>query len=834
MVGASAIGTSVVMASSSSAATPSTLPWVQQSPATNPPLRNYASMAYDQATGQMVLFGGNNFDLPDLAPDDTWTYDGTTWTQQSPPTSPPALYEASMTYDATIGQIVLFGGFSDDRDTTAGETWTYDGTTWTQQFPVTSPPARSGASMAYNSSTSQVVLFGGYNSEGLGDGNGLLNDTWTYDGTTWTQQLPVASPTTRYGASMAYDASTDQMVLFGGDHDNKTYLNDTWTYDGTTWTQQSPSTSPGAQQDAAMGYDPITSQVVLMADDSGPYGDTWTYDSTGWTLDSPTNSPPDGFGGVDGSSMDYDSATNQMILFGGETWDATWVYPGISQDLAFTSSAPSPAMQNGQAYTPTVSSDSASGLPVTLSLDANSTGCSFDGTTVTFPGPGTCIIDANQTGNNQYAPAVQIQQSFAVAGDPYRPLDPVRICDTRPISVSSPSNQCNSGPDMRVGPIAAGDTETVNVANGGNGGHGSFGVPPSATSVVLNVTAVDPAAPGGYMTVYPTGAARPNTSNLNYPAGETVPNLVQVGIGTGGDVSFSSTSQTDLVVDVEGYTAPSDGSGAGLYNALLAPARICDTRAASSFTSPNQCEGPENGEGTLGAAASKNVQVTDGTSIPAGAAAAVLNVTVVNPVVGGFLTVYPQGAQRPNASNVNYATSQTTTNRVIVPLSANGKITVWSSEPADVIVDVSGYYSANAGTGTEFTAEPTPVRICDTRPSNPSNLTEPASQCNGQTMTPGGTENVNIVGLAGIPANATAVVVNLTGIAPTQQTFLTVFLGLGTPGNVIPDTSDLNPAAGETRANMVVATINPKFGFITVANNTGNVDIAVDVLGWYS
>jgi hypothetical protein len=844
VVGASAIATSAVVASATSAASPSSLPWVQQSPGTSPPLRSYASMAYDQATGQMVLFGGMGGDLGDdgLSPilGDTWTYDGTTWTQQSPTTNPPVRYEASMTYDAAIGQIVLFGGYSDNRGHTAGETWTYDGTTWTQQFPATSPPARAGASMAYNSSTSQVVLFGGYNSEGMGDTLGLLNDTWTYDGTTWTQQSPATSPTTRDGASMAYDSSTDQMVLFGGDHDNKTYLNETWTYDGTTWTQQSPDTSPGIQQFGAMGYNPVSNQVVLMSDDSGPFGDTWTYDGADWTLESPTNSPPNGFSGgvdgssVDGSSMDYDSATNQMVLFGGYTWDATWLYPGISQTLAFTSSAPSPAMQDGQAYTPTASSDSASGLPVTLSLDASSTGCSFDGITVTFPGPGTCIIDANQTGNDQYAPAVQVQQSFTVAGNPYHPLDPVRICDTRPISGSSPRNQCNNGSDMPVGPIAAGGTETVNVANRGNGGHGSFGVPANATSVVLNVTAVDPAAPGGHMTVYPTGASQPNTSNLNYPASETVPNLVQVGIGTGGDLSFFSTSETELVVDVEGYTAPSDGSGAGLYNALLAPARICDTRAMSSFTLPNQCEGPGNADGSLGAAVPKDVQVTDGTTVPNGATAAVLNVTVANPTDGGFLTVYPQGGQRPNASNLNYAAGQTTTNRVIMPLSASGKITVWSSEPTDVIVDVSGYYSADGGTGTQFTAEAAPVRICDTRPDNPSNLTGPASQCNGQTMTLGGDENVNVVGLAGVPANATAVVINLTGIAPSQPTFLTVFLGIGTPGNVLPNTSDLNPATGETRANMVVATINPRFGWITVANNTGNIDVAVDVLGWYA
>ena len=63
--------------------------------------------------------------------------------------------------------------------TTSADTWTWDGTTWTQQSPATSPPARAGATMEYFDG--QVVLFGGYN------GTSYLNDTWTWDGTTWTE-----------------------------------------------------------------------------------------------------------------------------------------------------------------------------------------------------------------------------------------------------------------------------------------------------------------------------------------------------------------------------------------------------------------------------------------------------------------------------------------------------------------------------------------------------------------------------------------------------------------------------------------------------------------------
>jgi len=165
-------------------------------------------MAYDAAMGQIVLFGGYNGNYPG----DTWVWDGTTWTQLSPASSPPATLGASMAYDAATGQIVLFVG---------SNTWTWNGTTWTQQSPANSPPARSEASMTYDAATGEVVLFGGFGN------SGPLNDTWTWNGTTWTQQYPASTPSIRESASVAYDAATGQIVLFGGD-DFSTFLGDTW------------------------------------------------------------------------------------------------------------------------------------------------------------------------------------------------------------------------------------------------------------------------------------------------------------------------------------------------------------------------------------------------------------------------------------------------------------------------------------------------------------------------------------------------------------------------------------------------------------------------------
>ncbi len=119
-----------------------------------------------------------------------------TWHQLSPTNSPSARNGASMAYDPATGQLVLFGGVT--TNSYLNDTWTWNGSNWTQFAPATSPPARAYATMAYDSGTGQLVLFGGYN-------GGNLGDTWTWNGLTWTQLNPATSPSGRYEASMAYD-----------------------------------------------------------------------------------------------------------------------------------------------------------------------------------------------------------------------------------------------------------------------------------------------------------------------------------------------------------------------------------------------------------------------------------------------------------------------------------------------------------------------------------------------------------------------------------------------------------------------------------------------------
>src|SRR5689334_6258159 len=79
----------------------------------------------------------------------------------------------------------------------------------------------------------------------------------------WTKQHPAASPLARWGASMAYDAATGNVVLFGGSRGSGNVLRDTWVWNGATWAKRAPATSPPALFDAAMAYDAATGNVVL-------------------------------------------------------------------------------------------------------------------------------------------------------------------------------------------------------------------------------------------------------------------------------------------------------------------------------------------------------------------------------------------------------------------------------------------------------------------------------------------------------------------------------------------------------------------------------------------
>ena len=239
-------------------------------------------------------------------------------------------------------------------------------------------------------------------------------------------------------------------------------------------------------------------------------------------------------------------------------------------------------------------------------------------------------------------------------------------------------------------PLAAGSVLELQV--GGVGG-----VPADAVAVVLNFTVTNPVGTG-YVTVYPCGSPRPVASNLNFVAGQSVPNLVIAKLGTSGRVCVYSYAATDLLADVSGYFPV--GSG---YAPIANPTRILDTRSPVT---------------RLAAGAVLELPVGGVGGVPADAVAAVLNFTVTNPAGTGYVTVYPCGSPRPEASNLNYVAGQSVPNLVIAKLGTAGRVCAYSYAATDLIADVNGFFPA----GSSYTPIPNPTRILDTRGSAPCGL----------------------------------------------------------------------------------------------------------------
>ena len=373
--------------------------WTEPSLSSSPPTRYEAAMAYDAATGQVVLFGGVDSNSNTLG--DTWTWNGSTWTLQRPSSSPPARAAATMAYDAATGQVVLFGGFGGTGR--RNDTWTWNGSTWTQQSPSSSPLARAYVAMAYDAASGQVVLFGGTGN------SGDLSDTWTWNGSTWTLQSPSSSPPARTYAAMAYDAASGQVVLFGGTDSNSTTLGDTWTWNGSTWTEQSPLSNPPVRDQAAMAYDAASGQVVLFGGtgNNGFLSDTWTWNGSTWTEQSPSSSPPARFL----ASMAYDAASGQVVLFGGTggvgVLDDTWTLQmgplnmGTANVCPTGATTPSPCSQSAALSFSVVAGTTIGSINIlTTGLNLQATPNDSSATlcqTQTYSSAATCTVDVTFT-----------------------------------------------------------------------------------------------------------------------------------------------------------------------------------------------------------------------------------------------------------------------------------------------------------------------------------------------------------------------------------------------------------------------------------------------------
>lgn len=248
-------------------------------------------MAWFPTTGSTVVVGGVGVAQPTV---DTWEWNGTTWTNRAVP-GPAARSRHSVAADPVRGRLVLFGGIGGQGSASFGDTWEWDGNAWSQLNPPTSPPLRHGHAMAYDPRLRRVVLFGGEQCQGPPFQTcAPLGDTWSWNGTTWSQHPTPPGLTPRIDPAMALDPARLKLVLHGG-RSQAGPLDDAWEWDGTTWTQTSAGLGPAARQSHRLAFDGVRNRVLLFG---GAVGSTLGSDTWGYTVPCDTFGPGHPGGGL--------------------------------------------------------------------------------------------------------------------------------------------------------------------------------------------------------------------------------------------------------------------------------------------------------------------------------------------------------------------------------------------------------------------------------------------------------------------------------------------------------------------------------------------------------
>ncbi|MEX2289645.1 MAG: hypothetical protein WD794_04875 [Mycobacteriales bacterium] len=425
--------------------------------------------------------------------------------------------------------------------------------------------------------------------------------------------------------------------------------------------------------------------------------------------------------------------------------------------------------------------------------EASYPGEDADGLMTPFIDPGESLADPGQIAMGMFA-----DMGYAVPalrGVRYSAIDPVRVLDTR---------EGVGAPKAAVQPGGVVDLQVA----------GHHGVPVGATAVVLNVTGVAPSS-GTDIRVYPTPvvlSAVPEVSNLNLARGITRANLVTVPVGNNGRVRLrNQAGAVQLLADLAGYYAPA----AAATFTPADPVRILDTRAQLGTTRTTP----------VGPGEVVDLSVSGGPSpVPAGASAVALTVTAVHATTSTDVRVYPTPLVEtapPVVSNINVRPGAAVANVVLVKVGQDGKVRLRNQTGAvHLLADVAGWYDDSTA-GSVFRPV-NPSRILDTRTRLGTSATAPT------TVGPGSSLALRVGGVAQVPSLADAAVLNVTGVGATASTDVRVYPATASS---VPEVSNLNLAAGQTAADLVVVKLGNRS--VRLRNAAGSVALLADVAGWF-
>lgn len=464
----------------------------------------------------------------------------------------------------------------------------------------------------------------------------------------------------------------------------------------------------------------------------------------------------------------------------------------------------------------TVTYNTATGV-LTMYADGNEIAV---GTDTTPPSGGTATIGAQQTGRGSigdyfYGEIADLETFDSVAmpliaepgASDFVPLNPTRIIDTR--STSKIGNI--------AGPVAAGSTGVVQIENNTTGG---IDIPATGvTAVAVSITATGGTS-SGYLSAYPDLTPQPITSTVSYSAGATTTNNAITPLGPDGEIAIynSSSGTVQYYIDVTGYyTTDTTLSNASTYVPLTTPTRFLDT--AAGIGAP-QKPLAANSDIELPIAAN----TTGGANIPAaGITAVAINLTAYDASTLGQLTVYPDGATRPNTSNLTYTNGQIDESTVVVPVGVDGKIDIHNQSTAtsiEIAGDVSGYYTT-ATTGQHYFPTGSD-RILDTRTWNP--LTNNAAPVAAHDV-------INLPIPPTAADNDPTLVLNLTVTQPNTNGNYAIYPG---DQGTAPNTTAIAWQSGQTVANLSVAASAAGDGVNLYNDTTGNDQLIIDTNGYFA
>jgi len=246
--------------------------------AEGPVWRNWAAIAYDSARDVLVIHGGlqthNSFD-------ETWEWDGQTWTKFASASSPGGREGALMAYDAARETMILFGGATPEMQI-HGDTWEWGGQSW-RKVSESGPSARFPGGMVYDPVRRETLMYSGH----FADPSGAsidYDDLWAWEGTSWREIMGDGStPDHRTHAGFVFDPVTEKVLLIGSG--SETFRSDVWAWDGSTW-EEIPASNTPARSGLNVVYDPERDRFVLFGGVNRPGGraldDTWEWDRVNW------------------------------------------------------------------------------------------------------------------------------------------------------------------------------------------------------------------------------------------------------------------------------------------------------------------------------------------------------------------------------------------------------------------------------------------------------------------------------------------------------------------------------------------------------------------------